>query len=520
MYDKPIRVLIVDDDPEDAHLAAIALRRAKWPDYQLQQATSLAEVRKILENERFDIILLDLGLSGSQGLETLDRFRELNSSIPVVVLSGLEDDEIAIQSLERDAQDYLCKFDVNARSLSRSIRHAIQRQNSVDEIRHLLGKVRESEEILQRKNDRLRKLYETAHTFVDNVSHEFRTPLTVIKEYVSLVRDGTMGPITDEQENFLTIAEDRADDLNTMVDDMLDVSKLEAGLLGTYRKTNKVHQIFDRVLPSLTRKATVREIKLVIEVDEELSEVYCDGEKVERVIINLVVNALKFAKPGGQVTLWAREIESDVIIGVTDTGPGISADNLKTIFDRFEQVNVNARSSAKGFGLGLSIAKELVELNLGRISVESELDVGSTFSFTVPKSDLIDVSKRYLKMLERTQNDFVAVVTANIDPETADQDANDVNTFMSYLVRGHDLTLRADRDRWILVLPEPVSEVEQFLERAKREIDAVSRNRPRGALPHIEWQIDGYWTDLKSATEEIVSHVNSLAKERESIGYA
>ena len=139
--------------------------------------------------------------------------------------------------------------------LACSIRYAVHRQRSVSENERLVKDLQESREQLEKKNRRVSKLYRTVHRFVDNVSHEFRTPLTVVKEYVSLMREGLLGPLNDEQRRFLDVVNDRADDLNHMVDDMLDVSKLEAGILTIYRMNARLSDIVKHVRVGLERRA-------------------------------------------------------------------------------------------------------------------------------------------------------------------------------------------------------------------------------------------------------------------------
>ena len=182
-------------------------------------------------------------------------------SMPLVVLTGLDDESVAMQALDAGAQDYLRKSELSAEGLIRAIRYAIQRhQNSV--MKRLLDELHESREMLRTKNKKLEELNRHAHQFVDNVSHDFRTPLTVIKEYVSLISEGIVGEVNAEQHRMLNTVEDRADDLNTMVDDMLDVSKLEAGVLAVCRKKCSVQEIFHRVHPNLEKKAALRDVRL------------------------------------------------------------------------------------------------------------------------------------------------------------------------------------------------------------------------------------------------------------------
>ncbi len=225
-----IRVLLIDDDAVDAELTSRALRSVGNPRFEIERASSLAEAATRLKSGSFDVALLDLGLPDSPRGETLERFRaDCSLNLPVIVLTGLDDDEGAIRSLDLGAQDYLGKDDVaRRRAVSHSIRYAMQRQ-------HLLDQLQSVNTMLEEKNDRLAQLYNLAQQFVENVSHEFRTPLTVIREFTSIIHDGLDGPVTTKQSEHLQKVLHRTDDLALMVDDMLDISKLEAGLLGVWR---------------------------------------------------------------------------------------------------------------------------------------------------------------------------------------------------------------------------------------------------------------------------------------------
>ena len=514
-----IRVLIVDDDQVDAELAVRALRMSQDCMFEVETASELQQAHALLDSQAFDIMLLDLGLFESQGIETLKNFRAKNKMIPLIVLSGLEDEDFAIEVLEHDAQDYIFKSDITSQSLAKSIRYVISRQQSLLENRRLVASLRENELVLKRKNERLAKLFETAQSFVDNVSHEFRTPLTVIKEYVSLIRDETLGSINDDQRRFLNIAEDRADDLNTMVDDMLDVSKLEAGLLGVYRHPCDLKAIVDRVLPSLNRKSFVKDISLDVDIPSDLPEIFCDPEKIQRVLMNLSTNAMKFCSAKGNVRISATHepVENQVRISVSDDGPGIAEEDLRVIFDRFKQVGTEVRSSTKGFGLGLSIAKELVDLNLGEMSVTSRIGEGSTFSFTVPRSEPAEIIHRYILLLSQMRADEVdiSITEATIDDQLTNEEADELGTFLSYVLRGYDLVFRADVHRWILVVPESETENMLFLERIEKELAKINRNRPRGPLPPLHLKFNGCWTNVKICEEELVSRVRMLLDTKE-----
>ena len=226
-----IDILLIEDNPGDADLVKKALSKG-GRHFTICHADRLSKGLDDLRERKFDVVLLDLSLPDSDGLEGLGKIHDAASELPIVMLTSLESDEVAMDALDEGAQDYLIKDRVTTEVLERTIRYAIHRQQSRAEIKRLLTEVQANQKLLEKKNRRLAKLYKMANRFVDNVSHEFRTPLTVIKEYVSLLREGIVGEVDEEQARMLDTVGDRADDLNNMVDDMLDVSKLEAGVFG------------------------------------------------------------------------------------------------------------------------------------------------------------------------------------------------------------------------------------------------------------------------------------------------
>ena len=519
MSDSAIDILLVEDNPGDAELVKMAFAKSARH-FEVHHRVRLTEAISSLRETAFDAVLLDLSLPDSEGLDGLKRIHDAAPEIPVVVLTSLASDRVAMRMLDEGAQDYLVKGQVSTGLLERTVRYAIHRQQSRAEIERLLAEVRASQELLEKKNRRLAKLYKMANRFVDNVSHEFRTPLTVIKEYVSLVREGIVGDVNEEQARMLDVAGDRADDLNNMVDDMLDVSKLEAGVLGAWRKNANVAEIVHHVRPGLERKASIKNVMLDFALADSLPAVFCDSEKVGRILINLAINAIKFCGDPGIVRIWARpDADSrNVVLGVTDNGPGIDAKGLSVIFQRFKQIGANAKGSTKGFGLGLAIAKELVDLNFGDMTVESEVGNGSTFSFTVPVADPKEVMRRYLPRLKRHDAGSVAVnlVQAEIESDVTLELADDVGSFLHYLLRQHDLLFRAGPRRWLLVLELRKDLLDRFLARARQSFDEANRNRPRGPLPEIDFRDEGNWNvTLKS--EDILARMDELLEPAEII---
>lgn len=365
----------------------------------------------------------------------------------------------------------------------------------------------QANELLRTNNRKLSDLYDTAHQFVDNVSHEFRTPLTVIREFASIMQDGLAGDVSDEQREYLGIIVNRADDLNLIVNDMLDISRLEAGLLGVSRKECRIGDIVEHIRTTLERRAAAGSVNLTIAIDDTLPTVYCDADKIRQVIINLVVNACKFSNEGGGVTLWAHDdlIHSQVVMGVTDKGSGIDPEHARAIFERFKQVGGNIRASTKGFGLGLNIAKELVQLNFGDIGVESELGKGSTFTFTIPTFDPPEILKRLLKCIEHFRNgsSYVSLIAARIDPEADSALENDVEKFLHGQLRRSDLLFGKLPGRWLLCAAANRKGLDQMMARFAEARIEFNRYRPGDALPEIDYKNIGTWRVLDQGRDFI-----------------
>jgi signal transduction histidine kinase len=480
-----IRVLLIDDDPADIELSRRALSAIGKPRFVVESAQYLGQAIERIRVAKFDVALLDLGLPDSTGSRTLAAVREVaGDDLSIIVLTGLADEEMALQAIHHGAQDYIVKDEVTPNLLSRSIRYALQRQ-------HLLKQLKATNGLLEQKNVRLAQLCDTAQQFVENVSHEFRTPLTVIREFTSIIRDGLDGPVTPKQSDHLGKVLHRTDDLALMVDDMLDNSKLKAGLLGVWRKPCQAGDLISNVVGLLKSRAASKEITLSVSVPDQLPAVFCDDEKARRVITNLTVNAIKFAPDGGRVDVWARPDDRGhcVEIGVSDNGPGISEENLELIFERFRQIDQRVSSSTKGFGLGLNIAKELVGLNLGEINVKSRPGAGSTFLFTLPLFEPQIVVDRFLDRLTtvyRFTSD-VSLLSVNVDLNKPDATAV-VDEFLQRSIRTTDLAMPAGKRRWVIAAACSEADCAHLVARLTREWTNFMRNCPAVKLPGLRIQ--------------------------------
>jgi signal transduction histidine kinase len=219
--------------------------------------------------------------------------------------------------------------------------------------------------------------------FLSNMSHELRTPLNAIIGFSEVLGDRMFGELTDKQEEYLKDIIESGRHLLSLVNDILDLSKIEAGRMELELTNFDLPEAIDNALTLVRERAGRHGIALAQSVDERLSEIRGDERKVKQVLLNLLSNALKFTPEGGRVDVQARVVDRMAEVSVTDTGVGIAPADQETVFEEFRQVGTAAKK-VEGTGLGLALSRKFVELHGGRIWVNSHSGQGSTFTFTIP----------------------------------------------------------------------------------------------------------------------------------------
>jgi len=237
----------------------------------------------------------------------------------------------------------------------------------------------------KRYEQRLRELDKMKSDFVSNVSHELRTPLTAIKASVDNMLDGITGQLNEKQDRYLARIKSNADRLTRLINNVLDLSRIEAGKIDLKSAYLSLVTLAQEVAESIRPVATEKLISLEVASPDISATAWADRDKITQVLMNLVGNAVKFTPPHGKVSVAVnRNGDQWMQISVTDTGPGIPPEEAGKIFDRFYQIDQTGKQKARGTGLGLAISKVLVEMHGGKIWLESAIGRGSTFSFTVP----------------------------------------------------------------------------------------------------------------------------------------
>ena len=220
--------------------------------------------------------------------------------------------------------------------------------------------------------------------FLVNMSHELRTPLNSIIGYTKLMLDGLEGDINEEQRNDLQTVYRNSKLLLELINDLLDLSKIEAGKIVLSYETFTITDLLAEVIPGMEQLARNKGLTLTYSVAPDIDHLDADKAKTKQILINILGNAVKFTNEGS-VKLDVAETDGDFIFSVTDTGIGIKEEDLEAIFNSFKQVGPAQIAGYEGTGLGLAISKQFIEMQGGRIWAESELGKGSTFTFTLPK---------------------------------------------------------------------------------------------------------------------------------------
>jgi len=241
-------------------------------------------------------------------------------------------------------------------------------------------------EELAQKNDELTHLDQLKSDFMATMSHELRTPLTSVIGYSDMLLSGVTGELNEKQVNFVESILKNGEHLLNLINDVLDLTKIEAGRLELNREPVDLRSALLGVLPIVKPRAADKRIKISTFLPTDVPTVLADPAKLNQILLNLLTNAIKYTHENGSVSVEARVKEDLVEIWVTDTGIGISQEDIDRIFQRFTQVDSSASRTQGGTGLGLAITRELVELHGGEIRVQSKLGKGSSFIFTLPIS--------------------------------------------------------------------------------------------------------------------------------------
>lgn len=395
--DSAYDILVVDDDEVDR----MAVRRA------LQRSDLACEIHEVIDgtdaiatlNQRgFDCVFLDYRLPDMDGLSLVQHLRQQGVRLPLIVLTGQGDEQIAVDLMKAGASDYLAKSRVTPASLSRLIHSALRvyeaelaTARAQRELRRtnqlLMAQNKELEQQrrrIQRQNLELIKAARIKSAFLATMSHELRTPMNAIMGFSQILLRLSKGPLNDYQHDMVQRIFDNGKHLLLLLNDLLDLSRIEAGRLELRPEPVDLAGLVTETVEELRSLAEEKQLTLIVDFQLQDSKVVNDANRLRQVLVNLLSNAIKFTDQGKvQVTVKARE--EVILIDVEDTGIGIASEEIAHIFDAFSQVDQTSTRKHSGTGLGLAIVDSLVRMMQGRVSVTSKPGQGTCFRVQIPR---------------------------------------------------------------------------------------------------------------------------------------
>lgn len=380
---KVARILLVEDDEDDYILTSDSLSQLDSYQFEIQWVTNSNEAISKLSNEDFDICLLDYHLGAQSGLEVLRQVVNLGCMTPIIMLTGQTDDSLDKLAQDAGAVDYLNKEEIGTGRFARTIRYALARNEVATERLERL-----KAETQNRSKDR----------FLAHLSHELRTPLTSILGYAELLLNSEKSALSRPELNIIL---SNGKHLLSLLNDVLDLSKIAADKLEMNPTAIQLDSFIADVFFLLQINAQDKGLTLRIIAPDTLPiTIYADGTRLRQILINLSHNAIKFTEKG-QVTIhiWTEFVDAKELLffEVEDSGMGIPAERLLSIFKPFEQIEDIVTRKEGGAGLGLAICTELVKRMGGELTVESELNQGSRFRFSIHPGDITQVTRSMLK---------------------------------------------------------------------------------------------------------------------------
>ena len=293
---------------------------------------------------------------------------------------GTNDTDTAINEGDEELITILANQLAQALENARLFDKTWKAQQSLEEkvterTRELTSALQELQIVSQRKND-----------FISSVSHELRTPLTSIKGYAAILLTGKLGDLPPEIRLRLEKINKHSDELVHMVNDLLDIARIESGRQSMKKEELNLKQIAEKIGDLLGVQMKNKDIAFSINIPDEACSVFADRQQIERVFINIIGNAIKFTPANGKITISSQQHKDGVQIDISDTGYGIPENALEAIFEEFYRVDNPINEGIKGTGLGLALVKHIIEAHTGKIWVKSKFGSGSTFSFTLPRT--------------------------------------------------------------------------------------------------------------------------------------
>lgn len=371
------RILVVDDEKDVRDMVSRIIQHIG---YNAVTAENGKEAIELLRKEPFTVMITDLKMPEMDGFELMRHVKNEFPQIYIICMTAHGYQYSYMDVISQGATDYITKpFTVD--EFNAKLKRVLHEKNLIQEL------TKKSLE-LEKANEELKRVDQMKSTFISRVSHELKTPLTVIKEFISLILEGKGGPLTEEQREYLGIANKNILRLTNLIETILDFSKIESGQRIKLRfEPNSLVKIIEEVQITLSHQLEEKKITFENLVDPELPPLLIDKNRIIEVFINIISNSIKYLPVGGKIIIDSKgltEKKDYLKIIVSDTGRGFNLEESKRLIDVLKQVRTDSEEAIGGVGLGLLISKEIIESHKGSIWVENISEEGSSFIFSLP----------------------------------------------------------------------------------------------------------------------------------------
>ncbi len=378
----PLHVLLVEDNEHDT----LAVKRAFAEGDPTVECSYCQRGEEALEalgvdGQEFDIVITDFKLPGISGVDLCHELTDRGIKVPLVLLTGSGSENVAVEALKAGAYDYVIKDPDQGylELLPFVVRDVVQRHQ--DRVLR-----RQAEDALIAATRKAEKASVAKSEFLAAMSHDLRTPLNAILGFSDILSNQYFGPISEKYLEYVEDIQTSGEHLLTLVNEILDLSTIEAGKQSLVKEKLDAQEIIAECVKIVGEKAYSSGIKLITEASDNLPPLYADRRATKQILLNLLSNAVKFTPTGGKITVSAKASKRNITLKIADTGRGIPAENIPKLTDPFIRVDDDPYLSEKGWGLGLSITKSLVDLHNGKLDIKSKVGKGTTVTVTFPNS--------------------------------------------------------------------------------------------------------------------------------------
>ncbi|NJL63675.1 MAG: response regulator [Methylacidiphilales bacterium] len=343
----------------------------------------LVDVLTSLENPSLsiDAVVLDLSLQNADDFEQISCIHSLFPQIPIVIISDVDDEAKLLQAIKAGSDEYLIKSQITPLLLRRCLLAAIERRDR--ESRQKIVEMKQNELQMRQRKEAAEAGSRTKSSFLATMSHELRTPLNAIMGLSQLLQQEMGENLSEKQQEYVNCIYTSGEHLLALIDDVLDLSQVEAGKEELQLVSLSVRDLCRNVISTVCDRANAKGLEIAVEITDDVETCIADERRLKQMLLNLLTNAIKFTQVG-RVLLEVKYTELGINFIVADTGIGIEREHFKLLFEPFKQLDSQLNRHYEGTGLGLALTKKLARLHGGDVTIESTVGVGSKFTLLLP----------------------------------------------------------------------------------------------------------------------------------------